>query len=87
MMHVDLNPPESSSTKKEEERELMLLEAAAHIKMASVQRALYQAKVALANEDAKVNKNHSARVCTFVVDYRQNMELPVYNKEQPRSTY
>jgi hypothetical protein len=39
---VDLNPPESVSTKEGKERELrMLLEAAAHIKMARAQRALY----------------------------------------------
>ena len=29
----------------------------------------------------------SERTYTFVVDYRQNMELPVYNKEQPGCTY
>ncbi len=87
IMRVDLNPPELVSTNKEEERELMLIEAVAHIKMARVQRVLYQAKVALAVEDATVNKDHLVRVCTFVVDYRQNMELPVYNKEHPRCTY
>jgi hypothetical protein len=38
---VDLNPPELASTKEDKERELMLLEAAAHIKMARAQRALY----------------------------------------------
>jgi hypothetical protein len=47
MTDIDLNPPKSASTKKEEERQLMLLEAAAHIKMAWMQRALYEAKVAL----------------------------------------
>jgi hypothetical protein len=59
---VDLNPPKLASTNEEEERELMLLEAAAHIKMARAQRALYQAKVALAVEDATVNKDHLVRV-------------------------
>ena len=43
---ADLNTPDASWRKSEEERELMLLEAAVHIKMARVQRALYQAKVA-----------------------------------------
>jgi hypothetical protein len=80
MMNVDLNPLESALTKEEEERELMLLEAAAHIKMARVQRALYQAKVALVVQGAMVNKDHLGRVYTVVVDYGQNMELPVYNK-------
>ena len=32
-------------------------------------------------------KAHSERVYTFVVDYGQNMELPVYNDEQPGCTY
>jgi hypothetical protein len=38
-------------------------------------------------EDAKANNDHSVRVYTFVVDYGQNMELPVYNNEHPRCTY
>ena len=37
--------------------------------------------------DASKNKDHSSRSYTFVVDYGQNMELPVYNKEQPGVTY
>jgi hypothetical protein len=59
----------------DEERELMLLEAARHIKMARPQRALYQAKVALAVQDATAKKDHLRRVNTFVVNYGQNMEL------------
>jgi len=45
VVDVNLNAPEASWRKSEEERELMLLEAAWHIKMARVKRALYQAKV------------------------------------------
>ena len=37
--------------------------------------------------DATARKEHSVRRYTFVVDYGQNMELPVYNKEQPGCTY
>jgi hypothetical protein len=85
--NVDLNPQEVASTEEDEERELILLEAAAHIKMARAQRALYQVKVALAVQDATAKKDHSRRVYTFVVDYRQNMELFIYNKEQPSCTY
>jgi hypothetical protein len=44
-------------------------------------------KVALAVQDATPKKDHSRRVYTFVVDHGQNMELPVYNKEQPGCTY
>jgi hypothetical protein len=65
----------------------MLLEAAAHIEMARAQRALYQAKVVLEVQDATANKYHLVRVYTFVVDNKQNMELLVYNKEQPGCTY
>ena len=84
---VNLNTPEASCTEVEEERELMLLEAAEHIKMARAQRALYQAKVELAVRDATEKKKHCDRVYTFVVDYGQNMELPSYQKEQPGCTY
>jgi hypothetical protein len=73
--------------KADKERELMLLQAAAHIKMARAQRALYQAKVADAVADATAKKEHLVRRYTFVVDYGQNMELPMYNKEQPGCTY
>jgi hypothetical protein len=87
LTNVDLNCPEAASTKADEERELMLLQAAVHIKMASAQRALYQAKVADVVADATAGKEHSVRRYTFVVDYGQNMELPVYSKEQPGCTY
>ncbi len=30
---------------------------------------------------------HFEQTYTFVVDYGQNMELPVYNEEQPGITY
>jgi hypothetical protein len=56
----------------------MLVEAAEHIKMARAQRALYQAKLELAVQDATANKDHMERVNTFVVDFGQNMELPSY---------
>jgi hypothetical protein len=87
MRNKDLNCPEAVSTKADKERELMLLQAAAHIKMARAQRALYQVKVADAVADATAGKEHLVRRYTFVVDYMQNMELPVYNKEQPCCTY
>jgi hypothetical protein len=85
--NIDLNCLDAASTKADEERELMLLQAAAHIKMARAQRALYQAKVVDAVADATAGKEHSVRRYTFVVDYGQNIELPMYNKEQPGCTY
>jgi hypothetical protein len=87
MGNTDLHCPEAASTKADKERELMLLQAVVHIKMARAQRALYQAKVADAVADATEGKEHLVRRYTFVVDYGQNMELPVYNKEQPGCTY
>jgi hypothetical protein len=87
MGNTDLHCLEAASTMTEEQRELMLLQAAVHIKMARAQRALYQAKVADAIADATAEKEHLVRRYTFVVDYGQNMELPVYNKEQPGCKY
>jgi hypothetical protein len=57
-----------------------------HVKMARVQRALYQAKVDQAVRHATAGKEHSLKMYTFVVDYRQNMELPSFRKEQPGCT-
>ena len=85
--NVDLNTAEAASNVADEERELMLLQAAEHVKMARAQRALYHAKVADAVADATKGIDHAERRYTFVVDYGQNMELPVYNKEQPGVTY
>jgi hypothetical protein len=86
-MGTDLHCPEAASTKADKEREQMLLQAVVHIKMAKAQRALYQAKVADAVADVTVGKEHLVRRCNFVVDCGQNMELPMYNKEQPGCTY
>jgi hypothetical protein len=55
--------------------------------MARAQRTLYQAKVADAVADATAWKEHSVRRHTFVVDWGQNMGLPMYNKEQPGCMY
>ena len=70
---VNLNTPEAAWRENDEERELMLVEAAEHIKMARAQRALYQANVELAVHDASANKDHEDRVYTFVVDFGQIM--------------
>ncbi len=87
MGNTDLNHTEAASTKVDKERELMLMQAAAHIKMARAQRALYQAKVVDVVADATAGEEHLVRRYTFGVNYGQNMELPVYNKEQPGCTY
>jgi hypothetical protein len=87
MGNADLHCQEAASTKADKVRELTLLQAAVHIKLTLAQRALYQAKVADVVADATAGKEHSVRRYTFVVDYGQNMELPVYNKEPPGCTY
>ena len=38
-------------------------------------------------QDATAEKDHSEKVYTFVADYGQNVELPIYNSEQPGTTY
>ena len=55
--------------------------------MARAQRALYQAKVARAVQDATAKKDYLEKVYTFIVNYGQNMELPSYNSKQPGCTY
>ena len=82
-----INLPESAVSQVEESRELMVLESAKHIRMARAQRALYQKLVVDAVSDAEEGKDHMERRYTFVVDYGQNMELPVFNDQQPGCTY
>ena len=84
---TERNPGERASTTVQEEREILLLECALHIKMARAQRCLYQVKIELAMRDARLGTVHSKRTYTFVVDFGQNMELPVFNKQQPGCTY
>ena len=86
-VEANTDQPDAAGNPNEEMRELIMLQAAEHVKMARIQRKLYQQKVAEAVEDAKVGRAHSERRYTFVVDYGQNMELPIFNKEQPGVTY
>jgi hypothetical protein len=79
--------PESAASQEEDSSELMVLEAAKHVCMARAQRALYQMLVADVVSDAVEGKDPTERRYTFVVDYGQNMELPVYYDEQPGCTY
>ena len=86
---TDPNPrnPECACSTNAEEREVLLLECAAHIRMARAQRSLYQAKIEESIADAKAGLDHEKRIYTFVVDYGQNMELPIYYFQQPGCTY
>ena len=57
--------PEAAPRPEDEERELMLLEAAVHIKMARAQRAPYQRKVELAVAAALAKREHLEMVLTL----------------------
>lgn len=70
-----------------EEREQLMLESAEHIRMARAQRELYQQKMEEAQHDASEGKEHTETTYTYVVDFGQNMEMPVYNSQQPGCTY
>ena len=84
---ISIDQPESAATEVGDARERLLLDAAKHVQMAREQRALYRAHVAEAVCDATDGKSHSERRYTFVVDYGQNMQVPIFNNEQPGSTY
>ena len=84
---ISIDQPESAATEVKEAREQLLLVAAKHVKMAREQRSLYRALVAEAVCDATDGKSHSERRYTFVVDNGQNMQVPIFNNEQPGSTY
>ena len=51
--------------------------------MARAQRSLYQAKVEQAVSSAQAGVEHEKKTHTFVVDYGQNMELPIYKPSSP----
>ncbi len=79
--------PHGPASAVAEECEVLLLECATHIQMACAQRSLYQAKVDKAVSDAKARVEHEKRRYTFVVDYGQNMEHPIFNFQQPGCTF
>jgi hypothetical protein len=82
---VNLDQPDCALDKVMEEREQMTPEAAEHIKMARAQPKLYQDKVEATKRS--VNKVHSQLTYTFVVDYGQNMKLPVFKEQQAGAMY
>ena len=65
----------------------MLICAAKHVSMVQVQRLVYVQLVHKARQHAQLNVPHSIRSYTFVCDYGQNMELPIFNREQPGCSY
>ena len=71
----------------DQRREEMLLRAALHVTMAKAQRELYVLAVQNAVNDELLFKPHSTKSYCCVVDYGQNMDLPVFHKEQPGPAY
>ena len=70
-----------------ERREQMIGRAYLHVEIARVQRLLYTNLINKARRDAVDKVVHSKRTYTFVVDFGQNMEIPVMNEWQPGATY
>ena len=66
---VDLLP-DSAANSVAKESELLLLESAEQIKMARVQRAMYQEKVAAAVKDAEGGVLHSERIRSWLTTAR-----------------
>lgn len=69
------------------DRENMILRAERHVKMAQAQRLLYVSLVHKARQHVRLKLPFNRRSFTFVVDYGQNMELPIFNHEQPGCSY
>jgi hypothetical protein len=70
-----------------EAREQMIGRAYLHVEMARVQRLLYSTFVNKARCSVVSKVPHSESIHTYVVDYGQNMEVPVFNQEQPGMSY
>jgi hypothetical protein len=81
IIDIQMDSPEAVATPEEEERDWLLLVMSKHIRMYRVQWALYQQKVREVIEDAKGGVGFEDHRHTFVVEYGQNMELPVFNNE------
>ena len=77
----------SSFTGDDEEESVKATLCTHRLCTAGMQTLMDQKLVADAVSDAEERKDHTERRYTFVVDYGQNMELPVYNDEQPSCTY
>ena len=77
----------SAAAPAEEEWEQLLIAIGEHARMYQAQQVMYQEKMEDAIADAKEDKPFQDCRYTFVVDYGQNMELPVNNSQQTGKTY
>ena len=78
---------EAMQRKADMEREAMLLRAGFHVQVAKAQQILYQAYAVRAVAHAQAELPHNKRSYCLVADYRQNMENPSFNWEQPGCAY
>ena len=83
---TELNPLAEVS-EQTADMEVLLMAAAVHVKQASAQRLKYNYYIRLAIKDAKERTAHAFRTYCFVVDYGQNMELPLFSSQQPGTVY
>jgi hypothetical protein len=83
------NPDESekAADEQKETNEQMLMRAAYHIKQARAQRRLYRLCTANAIKSVQEQTSHSEWIYTLVVDYGQNMDMPVFNSNEPGEMY
>ena len=65
----------------------MIGRAYLHVEMEWVQRVLDANLINKARRDAFDKVSHSIHIYTFVVNCGQNINIPVFNKEQPSATY
>jgi hypothetical protein len=81
------NPDAAATDPNDEAVERAMIRSALHVYASRIQRKLYQEAAKRAREDAEANTPHPVRVRTYVVDFGQNMEMPVFNREQAGCTY
>jgi len=79
--------PEGAERFSIERREEQILEAAAHVALAKVQRECFNSYVGKARSDAQNNVPHSEATVMRIGDYCQKMEMPYFGAEQPSETY
>jgi hypothetical protein len=83
----DDDDDEAALDPNDERREQMIMRAVMHVKRARAQRKEYQKWVKEAKDHARRNVAHKDRIYCGVVDFGQNMQLPLYNQEQPGTSY
>ena len=84
LFYNDYRAADDDDANDNEAREMMILRAALHVNMAGCQRAVYQHYIEEARRCVLAKTPHNESTYTLVVDYGQNMELPVFNHQNKR---